>query len=70
MLLPLPLDIELETKVVLKKGEPTTTFGSDFYSTTNYIYEPDQIQFSVSFNLARKNRKINLPQSEMVEKEF
>lgn len=47
-----------------------TTFGSDFYSTTNYIYEPDQIQFSLSFNLARKNRKINLPESEMVEKEF
>lgn len=47
-----------------------TTYGSDFYTTTNYIYEPDQIQFSIGFNLAKKNRKITLPQSEMGEKEF
>ncbi len=47
-----------------------TTRGNNFYTTTNYIYEPDQLQFSVGFNLARKNRKITLPQSEMAEKEF
>lgn len=47
-----------------------STWGSNFYTTTNYIYEPDQLQFSVGFNLSRKNRKINLPQSEMAEKEF
>jgi outer membrane receptor protein involved in Fe transport len=47
-----------------------TTKGADFYTTTNYIYEPDQLQFSVGFNLSRKNRKIALPQSEMAEKEF
>ena len=47
-----------------------TTWGKDFYTTTNYIYEPDQLQFSVGFNLAKKNRKISLPQSEMAEKEF
>lgn len=47
-----------------------TTRGSNFYTTTNYIYEPDQLQFSVGFNLSRKNRKISLPQSEMAEKEF
>ncbi len=47
-----------------------STRGEYFYTTTNYIYEPDQIQFSVSFNLMRKNRKINLPESEMAEKEF
>ena len=47
-----------------------TTRGNDFYTTTNYIYEPDQLQFSVGFNLSKKNRKISLPQSEMAEKEF
>lgn len=47
-----------------------TTRGSNFYTTTNYIYEPDQVQLSVGFNLIKKNRKINLPQSEMAEKEF
>ncbi|HLP37688.1 TonB-dependent receptor domain-containing protein [Lacibacter sp.] len=47
-----------------------TTSGTNFFTTTNYIYEPDQLQFSIGFNLARKNRKINLPVSEMGEKEF
>jgi hypothetical protein len=47
-----------------------TTRGSNFYTTTNYIYEPDQLQLSVGFNLSKKNRKINLPVSEMGEKEF
>jgi ferric enterobactin receptor len=47
-----------------------TTRGNNFYTTTHYIYEPDQLQFSVGFNLSRKNRKISLPQSEMAEKEF
>ena len=47
-----------------------TTYGKDFYSTTNYIYEPDQFQFSIGYTVAKKNRKINLPTSEMAEKEF
>lgn len=47
-----------------------TTYGKDFYTTTNYNYEPDQLQFSINFNLSRKNRKIHLPASEMGEKEF
>ncbi|MGJ7033627.1 TonB-dependent receptor domain-containing protein [Niabella hirudinis] len=47
-----------------------TTYGANFYTTTNYIYEPDQFQLSMGFNLSRRNRKIQLPQSEMGEKEF
>jgi outer membrane receptor protein involved in Fe transport len=47
-----------------------TTRGLDFYSTTNYVYEPDQLQFSVGFNLTKRNRKLTLPASEMAEKEF
>jgi outer membrane receptor protein involved in Fe transport len=47
-----------------------TTSGKDFYTTTNYIYETDQIQFSASFNLSKRNRKIVLPTSEIGEKEF
>ena len=47
-----------------------TTYGTDFYSTTNYIYEVNQLQFSIGYNLTRKNRKINLPTSEIGEKEF
>lgn len=47
-----------------------STSGIDFRTTTLYIYEPDQVQFSASFNLRRKNRNPSLPQSEMAEKEF
>ena len=47
-----------------------TTRGSNFYTTTNYIYETDQLQFSLSFNMSKRNRKILLPASEMAEKEF
>jgi outer membrane receptor protein involved in Fe transport len=47
-----------------------TTYGSDFYSTTNYVYEVNQLQLSIGYNLTRKNRKINLPVSEIGEKEF
>ncbi len=47
-----------------------TTRGADFFTTTNYIYETDQLQLSVNFNLSKKNRKVTLPQSEIGEKEF
>jgi hypothetical protein len=47
-----------------------TTRGANFYTTTNYIYETDQIQFSLSFNMSKRNRKIILPVSDMAEKEF
>jgi ferric enterobactin receptor len=47
-----------------------TTRGQYFFTTTNYIYESDQIQLSIGYKLTRKNRKLELPQSEMVEKEF
>jgi outer membrane receptor protein involved in Fe transport len=47
-----------------------TTSGSDFFTTTNYIYEVNMIQFSVGFSLQKQNRKIVLPVSEIGEKEF
>jgi outer membrane receptor protein involved in Fe transport len=62
------LNIDLGSKIVNR--QQITTRGSDFYSTTNYIYETNQVQFSVSYNLSKRNRKIVLPASEMAEKEF
>lgn len=62
--------LNIDGGLKLSNRQRITTYGNNFYTTTNYIYEPDQVQFSVSFNLARKNRKINLPVSEMGEKEF
>ncbi len=62
--------LNMDAGMLQSNRQRITTYGADFYSTTNYIYEPDQIQFSVGFNLSKKNRKIILPVSEMGEKEF
>lgn len=47
-----------------------TTRGTNFFTTTNYIYEVNQLQLSASFSLMKYNRKIALPESEIGEKEF
>jgi outer membrane receptor protein involved in Fe transport len=47
-----------------------TTWGNDFYTTTNYIYETDVFLLNFSFNLNKNNRKTKLPISEIGEKEF
>ncbi|WP_299578383.1 TonB-dependent receptor [uncultured Sunxiuqinia sp.] len=47
-----------------------TTWGKDFYTTTNYIYETDMILVNLSFNLNKKNINSKLPKSEFGEKEF
>lgn len=47
-----------------------TTWGANFYTTTNYIYETDVIMVNLSYNLNRKLIKTKLPQSEFGEKEF
>jgi len=47
-----------------------TTFGSDFYTTTNYIQETDIFQLNLSFNLNQTAKKPKLPASEFGEKEF
>lgn len=62
--------LNMDAGLNISNRQRITTFGSNFYTTTQYIYEPDQLQFSLGFNLLRKNRKISLPQSEMGEKEF
>ena len=47
-----------------------TTWGDDFYTSTNYIYETDMIMLNFSYNLNWKNGKSKLPSSEFGEKEF
>ncbi len=47
-----------------------TTWGEDFYTSTNYIYETDIIMLNFSYNLNWKNGKSKLPSSEFGEKEF
>lgn len=62
------LNIDLGSKI--SNRQRITTRGSNFYTTTNYIYETDQLQFSLQYNIRKKNRKVTLPVSEMAEKEF
>ncbi|TCD11018.1 TonB-dependent receptor [Pedobacter frigidisoli] len=47
-----------------------TTFGRDFYTTTNYIYETDVFMLNFSFNLNKLIGKSKLPTSEFGDKEF
>jgi len=47
-----------------------TTWGPDFYTTTNYIYEVDVVMLNLSFNLNRLARELKLPGSEFGEREF
>ena len=47
-----------------------TTWGDNFYTTTNYIYETDVVMVNLGFNLNKKSSKAKLPESEFGEKEF
>jgi hypothetical protein len=47
-----------------------TTWGTNFYTTTNYVYETDVFLLNFSINLNRLNSKTKLPSSELGEKEF
>ncbi|MCF0041366.1 TonB-dependent receptor domain-containing protein [Dyadobacter fanqingshengii] len=47
-----------------------TTFGKDFFTTTNYIQETDIFLLNLSYNLNQSTKKAKLPSSEFGEKEF
>ncbi|MCF2492959.1 MULTISPECIES: outer membrane beta-barrel protein [Dyadobacter] len=47
-----------------------TTFGKDFFTTTNYIQETDIFLLNLSYNLNQTSKKGKLPASEFGEKEF
>ncbi|GAB3913456.1 outer membrane beta-barrel family protein [Larkinella knui] len=47
-----------------------TTFGRDFYTTTNYIQETDIFLLNLSYNFNQTSKKARLPASEFGEKEF
>ncbi|MFC6876951.1 TonB-dependent receptor domain-containing protein [Flavobacterium myungsuense] len=47
-----------------------TTFGADFYTTTNYTYETNVLLLNFSYNFNKISSKNKLPTSEIGEKEF
>ncbi|MEY4660821.1 MAG: hypothetical protein RLZZ42_773 [Bacteroidota bacterium] len=62
--------LNMDAGLGISNRQRITTRGLNFFTTTHYIYEPDQVQFSAAFNLTKNNRKLNLPASEIAEKEF
>ncbi|GAB3925903.1 TonB-dependent receptor domain-containing protein [Larkinella terrae] len=47
-----------------------TTWGRNFFTTTNYIQETDLFLLSLSYTLNQPSKKAKLPSSEFGEKEF
>lgn len=47
-----------------------STFGANFYTTTNYIQETNIFLLNLSFNLNQSIKKMKLPSSEFGEKEY
>ena len=47
-----------------------TTSRPDFFTTTNYVYEPDILRLGVGYRFTKLNNKAELPKSEFGEKEF
>ncbi|WP_207422485.1 TonB-dependent receptor domain-containing protein [Desertivirga brevis] len=47
-----------------------TTWGRNFYTTTNYIQEKDLLLLNLSINLNQLAKKLKLPSSEFGEREF
>jgi hypothetical protein len=47
-----------------------TTYSSDFFTTTNYVYEKNILLLNLNFNLYKLNQVLKLPKSEFGEKEF
>lgn len=47
-----------------------TTYGADFFTTTNYIYETNVLMLNFSYNFSKLSNKNMLPISEFGEKEF
>ncbi len=54
----------------LSNRQRITTSGYQFYTTTNYIVEPDVFLVNLGFTLKQNGKKIKLPASEFGEKEF
>ena len=47
-----------------------TTSRDAFFTTTNYVYEVDIVQLSLTYQINRSSKKVRLPDSEFGKKEF
>jgi hypothetical protein len=47
-----------------------TTFGANFFTTTNYIQETNIFLLNLSYSFSPTDKKVKLPSSEFGEREF
>lgn len=47
-----------------------TTYRNNFFTTTNYVYEVDIVQLTLSYQLNQTKKNLKLPDSEFGKKEF
>ena len=62
--------LNIDAGMSISNIQRIATSGQGFYTSTNYIVEPDVIQLGIGYNFNKKNKKIKLPISEIGEKEF
>ena len=60
----------MDLGIVGANQQRISTWGRDFYTTTNYIQETDIFLLNLSYNLNQLTRKAKLPASEFGDREF
>jgi hypothetical protein len=60
----------MDLGIVGSNQQRISTWGKDFYTTTNYIQETDIFLLNLSYNLNQLTRKAKLPASEFGDREF
>ncbi len=60
----------LSCGLIKSNEQRITTWGSNFYTTTNYIQEKDVVWINLSYQFKQSTKKLKLPSSEFGEKEF
>jgi outer membrane receptor protein involved in Fe transport len=60
----------MDLGIVGANRQRISTWGKDFYTTTNYIQEADVFLINLSYNLNQLTKKAKLPASEFGDREF
>ena len=62
--------LNIDMGLWLANEQRITTERSNFFTTTNYVYEVDILQLTLSYQLNAASKKVDLPKSEFGAKEF
>ena len=62
--------INMDLGLLNTNEQRITTWGENFYTTTNYIYETDVIMFNLSYKINQPAKNIRFTKVDFGEKEF